>query len=139
MTQQSDARQVGADIVVQVGGDACSHVGHLEQTRDAIPVQRIDHQADGKRDQRQKPGTLPERTQDREGDGCRISARDAVGVHRTNDERVTARGKARVGDRPLVTERAPVAVGPFESVLVTQHVTRLEAEADEINLQLVLL
>ena len=43
LAEQRDPREVGADVVVQVGGDARAHVGHLEQACDAIPVQRIDH------------------------------------------------------------------------------------------------
>ena len=37
-TQQGDARQVGADIVVQIRGDPRAHVRDLEQPRDAIAI-----------------------------------------------------------------------------------------------------
>ena len=70
LAEQSDAREVGADVVVQVGGDARAHVGDLEQARHAIAIERgRPSNADHERSERQEPPALPDRTQDREGDG----------------------------------------------------------------------
>ena len=64
---------------------------------------------------------------------------DPVGVHRPDDERVAARGEARVGHTPLLARRAPIGVGALKPVLVAQHVTGPEAETHEIDLHLVLI
>ena len=89
LAEQRDAREVGADVVVQVGRDARAHVGHLEQPRHAIPVERVGRSAPTASggDERQEPPALPDGTQDREGDGRRMGAHDPVGVHRPDEER----------------------------------------------------
>ena len=94
LTEQSDAREVGADVVVQVGRDARAHVGHLQQARDAIPVQRVD-----------RSGPPPERSERQEPPRCQtglrivkvmvagFGAHDSVGVHRADEESCTGRGQ----------------------------------------------
>jgi len=44
IAQERNARQVRPDVVVQVGGDARSHVNHLEQPRQSVVVQAVNRQ-----------------------------------------------------------------------------------------------
>ena len=63
----------------------------------------------------------------------------AIGVQRANGERVLTGSEARVRDRPPLAGRLlhPAHRLPPSLVLVPQHVAGPGAEADEIDLQLI--
>src|SRR5262249_6180647 len=87
--------------------------------------------------QGEKPPACPHRRKDSECNDSGSGAGNVVRVDGAHDEPVATRGQP-VGYAALLGWRAPVLVGSFELVLVTQYFARRKAQPDEINLQLVL-
>ena len=132
--EERDPREIGSDIVVEVGGNPGPQMEHLQQPCDAVSVHRVRHRPGGGGDERQGPPAKPEWGQDREVDGGRMCADDPVRVHGPDGESVPTRCKAGVRNGPMLVWRAPVRLGPFQQVLISQEFTGPEAEANEIDL-----
>ena len=129
-----DPREIRSDVVVEIGGNPDPHVDHLQQPCDAVPVHRVRHRSGGGGDEHQGPPAKPQWGQDREIDGGSMCADDPVRVHRPDSESVSTRCQAGVRDGAMLVWRAPVRVGPFQPVLISQDFTGPEAEADEVDL-----
>src|SRR5215510_940982 len=123
---------------MKVRCDARANSLDLHQSSDSITVESIKRQRESGRNQREKPPTLPQRWKNSERDGGGTGTDCVIRVDGAHEKPVTTRGKP-VGHTAPFGRRAPILVGAFDLVLVAKHVSRREAQADEINLQLVLI
>src|SRR5713226_4560835 len=115
-----------------------SDVCYFNEARYAVAKKRVDHQPNGKSSKRDEPPAPPDSRQDREGHSRRRGCDSTAGTDRAHQKLVTARCEIGKVDCAPLRWRAPVGISPFEFVLIAQHFAGGEAQANEIDLHLVL-
>src|ERR1700738_171899 len=124
---------------MQVRGNSRSYVRHFEKARQAISVERIDHHANGKREQSEEPPALPNRWQNGEGQcrGCR--AGQTLRVHGAHEKAITAGREIRIIHTAMIAQYTPIFIRAFQPILIAQHLAGTEVQPDEVNIKLILI
>src|ERR1019366_7631814 len=111
LAEDGDLRQVGADVVVQVGGDMGANVGDGQQLAHPVPVEECGERDESGGDESHKPPSLPDWRQYSEIDGGDVGADLAVGVDAADFKAQPAGRQGGVVDGELFARLAPVVVG----------------------------
>ena len=124
---------------MEIGRDARPDPFEREQTGHARPVEPVSASRDDERGQREKPPALPHGPKNRELDGGRLRAEGAIASDGPHNEAIASRREAGVIDGALFGQRIPVLVSTFEPVLIPEFVSRTGVQAEELDLQLILI
>src|ERR1019366_4582907 len=136
--QYGNLRETGANIVMQVGGDAGAHALDLDGLGYAVAVRRENEAGQARERQSFKPPAPPDRWKNYEIDLRGRHAFLALRIHRLDQESIASRLQPGVVRLMVPARPLPVEVPALQLVLVAQALFRFVVEAHKLDLKLIL-